>query len=180
MTVLVVTPPEPLVAIDTVMDHLRNPEGEDDLIEGYLAAATSWIDNPLGWLGRAFRTQTLELRVRTFDCLSDMPHGPISEVESVQYVSPSGAVQTLPAEAFRLEGAALASAAAWPALRGDSEGVRVRYVVGAEDAPPAVQQAALLLIGQWFRNRMAVNVGNVANELPFGVEALLHPYRRFA
>lgn len=180
MSVLVVTPPQPLVDFQTVLAHLRDPEGEDALIEGYVAAASSWIDNPLGWLGRAIRTQTIELRVSTFGAADVLPHGPITNIDSVKYVTPSGVEETLPENAYRLDGASLVATGAWPALRGDAEGVRIRYVVGAKDAPAAVQQAALLLIGQWFRNRMAVNVGNVVtNELPFGVEALLAPYRKW-
>ena len=39
------------------------------------------------------------------------------------------------------------------------------------------RQAVLLLTGQWYRNRMAVNVGNIVNHMPFGVTALIDPYR---
>lgn len=46
--------------------------------------------------------------------------------------------------------------------------------IGAE---PSFKAAALLLVGQFFRHRMAINVGNIVNELPFGVPSLLDPYR---
>ncbi len=39
--------------------------------------------------------------------------------------------------------------------------------------------AMLLLIGHWYANREAVNVGNITSELPLGVEALLMQHRRW-
>lgn len=40
-----------------------------------------------------------------------------------------------------------------------------------------VKAAMLLLIGHWYANREAVNIGNITSEIPFAVEALLQPYR---
>lgn len=40
-----------------------------------------------------------------------------------------------------------------------------------------VKAAMLLLIGHWYANREAVNIGNITSEVPFAVEALLQPYR---
>ena len=180
MTVLVVTPPGPLVDFQTVKDHLKLDDGDEDfLLQSYIAAASAWIDNPLGWLGRAILTQTLELRVADFTDADCLPHGPISSIESVKYVTPAGIEETLPANAYRWDGHALITTGSWPALRGDAEGVRIRYVVGDDEAPAPVQQAALLLIGQWHANRASVVVGTIVNQMPFGVEALLQPYRKW-
>jgi len=35
----------------------------------------------------------------------------------------------------------------------------------------------LLLVGHWYSNREAVNIGNITSEVPLAVEALLQPYR---
>jgi len=40
-----------------------------------------------------------------------------------------------------------------------------------------VKAAMLLLIGHWYANREAVNIGNITTAVPFAVEALLQPYR---
>lgn len=181
MSVLVVTPPQPLVDFQMAKDHLKLDAGdEDELVEAYIAAASAWIDNPLGWLGRAICAQTLELRTSTFSAADILPHGPVKSIESVKYVTPSGVEETLPTNAYRLDGSALVATGAWPTLRGDAEGVRIRYVVGEAKAPTPVQQAALLLIGQWFANRASVVVGTIVNQMPFGVEALLQPYRKWS
>lgn len=54
------------------------------------------------------------------------------------------------------------------------------------EAPPrevlftsGIWAAMLLLIGNWYANREAVNVGNITSELPLGVEALLIRHRRW-
>lgn len=41
-----------------------------------------------------------------------------------------------------------------------------------------VRRAVLMLIGAWNENREAVNVGNIVNEMPFGVKAILERYRK--
>lgn len=45
------------------------------------------------------------------------------------------------------------------------------------EVPQAIKQAMLLLIGHWYENREAVNIGSAANEFPLAVDALLAPYR---
>lgn len=181
MSVIVITPAEPLVSLADAKAHLRDPGGEDDLIEGYIAAASAWIDGPAGWLGRSIGLQTLELRTNTFASCERLPYGPVISITSVTYVDGQGVEQTVdPSEYEVIDGGLHPSPGFdWPSHRGDAEGVRIRYVAGEPNFPPQVRQAVLLMVGQWFRNRMAVNVGNIVNEMPFGVEALLSPLRRF-
>ncbi|ORM66145.1 head-tail connector protein [Pantoea rwandensis] len=40
-----------------------------------------------------------------------------------------------------------------------------------------VRTAMLLLIGHWYANREAVNIGNITSEIPLAVDALLQPHR---
>lgn len=40
-----------------------------------------------------------------------------------------------------------------------------------------IRTAMLLLIGHWYANREAVNIGNITSEVPLAVEALLQPHR---
>lgn len=183
MPVVVVTPPAGLVSYELAKKHLRleaSDDSEKGLIEAYIAAATAWIDGPTGWLGRTIMSQTLELRCSTFSAAGVLPYGPATEIVSVKYVSAVGAEETLDPATYEViaGGLGLKAGASWPTLRGDAEGVRVQFKTGAGTVPASVQQAALLLIGQWFRNRMAVNTGNLSvTEMPFGVEALLAPFR---
>ena len=70
MGVLVtVTPPEPeaLVKLQEAKDHLRVlTNDEDELILGYIEAASAWIDGYQGWVGQCFAPQELELRSNVF------------------------------------------------------------------------------------------------------------------
>ncbi|MNR97631.1 Phage gp6-like head-tail connector protein [compost metagenome] len=182
MSVLVITPAQPFVSKEEALAHLRDPEEQDELIEVYVAAACAWIDGPAGWLGRSFGAQTLELRGNVFASGARLPYGPVREIVSVKYVSPAGVEETLPPAIYQLcsDALELTPGASWPSLRGDAEGVRVRYAAGDEatKVPASAKQAVLLLVGHWFRNRMAVNTGNLSvTEMPFGVEALLSPFR---
>ena len=183
MPIVVVTPPVGLVSYELAKKHLRLEETDDsekELIEAYIAAASAWIDGPTGWLGRTIMSQTLELRCSTFSAASVLPYGPATEIVSVKYISTTGVEQAVDPDLYQIIAGGLSpkDGAAWPALRGDAEGVRVQFKSGSETAPASVQQAVLLLVGQWFRNRMAVNTGNLSvTEMPFGVEALLAPFR---
>ncbi len=40
-----------------------------------------------------------------------------------------------------------------------------------------IRSAMLLLIGHWYANREAVNIGNITSSIPFAVESLLQPHR---
>lgn len=40
-----------------------------------------------------------------------------------------------------------------------------------------LEQAELLLVGHWYANREAVNIGNITSNVPFTVEALAGPFR---
>lgn len=67
MSVVVVTPPQPLVSLELAKQHLRvTTPDEDDLINLYITAAQSAIDGPGGWLNRAIGVQELEYRFDGF------------------------------------------------------------------------------------------------------------------
>lgn len=182
MAVLVVTAPESLVSLDEAKAHLRVTDNdENDLIEGYIAAACAWIDGPWGWLGQCIGKHVLEVRSNVFSGFSRLPLGPVQRIVSVQYVGGDGVERTLDDGGFVLGDDALhrAPGFTWPELRGDANGVRVQYEAGFEEVPKPVKQAVLLLVGQWFRNRMAVSTTGVnsnLSEVPNGVKALLGPY----
>lgn len=184
MSVTVVEAPQiPEAFLDLTKDHLRYLEhDQDELILSYIAAAWAWIDGPAGWLGRSILPQTLELQTDRFDCEDRLPYGPAREIVSITYADRTGGDQTVAPTVYRLHGDRLflATGQSWPSTAGGPGDVRIRYATGSEVIPPSIQHAVLLMVGQWFRNRMAVSVGNTINELPFGVEALLAPFRKWS
>ena len=180
MRVLVVTPPEPIVDLDLAKAHLRvTTDDEDVLIESYVEAAQASVDGPLGWLSRSIAVQTLEARAASFSCFARLPFGPVQSIASVVHIDAEGEEVEVDVALYQLVdgGLGLAASVSWPSVHPSAEAVRVRYVAGYDTPPAAVRQAVLLLIGQWFRNRSAVNVGNIVSSLPNGVESLLAPFR---
>lgn len=187
MSVVVVTAPTHGISLTTVKAHLRVDHTDDDaLISAYVDAAVSHIDGPYGWLDRAVFPQTLELRQNVFGSEAiRLPYGPATAITSVKYVDPDGVEQTLASDQYVLTYAGavdLAYNASWPNLRGDAEGVRIRYVAGFATRPPAILSAILLMVGDLYAFRETAQVGSVAGRIPMStaVENLLAPFRAWS
>lgn len=199
MGVVVISPPEPLVDLALAKKHLRVEEdetGDDALIAAYIAAASSHIDGPGGWLGRAIGPQTLELRRSAFadGDGSDiaLPYSPVIDVLSVRYLDDAGVLQTVDPAAYEVtRGNVLAPTfnSVWPVARRAADTVRIHYRAGyVEDpeadpliaaVPPAITAAVLLMVGDLYANRETGVVGTVSADVKMSttVDALLAPYR---
>ena len=204
MGLTVVTGPasEP-VSLAELKTHCRQPQTyEDGLLAGYLLAARTHVET---YLRRALVTQTWDYTLDDWPTYSYringlvrqgyriiLPKPPAQSITSINYVDTSGATQVLAADQYRVldinqeRGEAYVEQAygvTWPSIREQAQAVTVRFVCGYDNAvnpfPDSIRQAILLLAGGWAENREAVNVGNIVNEMPFGVEALLFPYRIF-
>lgn len=132
----------------------------DALLEAMIEAVTNRLDPASGgWLGRALRPQTWELRLCEFPS-SDirLPYPPVTEVASVKYDDSNGVEQTLVLDTdYRVFGLGDMRETrvlpvyngSWPAARYDSESVRIRYVAGYPtgdtDAMPGAIKAAIAL-----------------------------------
>ena len=47
-------------------------------------------------------------------------------------------------------------------------------MIAAEEMPVMEKAACLLLIGHWFENRTAVNIGNITTEIPLSTISILN------
>lgn len=195
MRVTVITPPAPIVTWAEVKAQGRiDDEAERSLVEGYIAAATAWLDGPAGWLARCLGEQVLEVTDVAFGN-DALPLQPAVEIISIKYTDIAGVEQTMPEDHYRLLANGSIYAATWPSLGADPDAVRVQYRAGYPDivtpgegeepevrtstVPAPIRQAILMLVGHWFKNRETVVTGTIATSLPFAVEALLSPYRRW-
>lgn len=187
MRVVVVIPPEPVVTWEEADAHLRLDGDEDEkvFVESLIAAATTHIDGPQGWLGRAIGVQTLEARMCGFGVGPiRLPFEPIIAVESVHYLDGTGAPVLVEPETYELFGPDLGTAwgKAWPTpgvYRGQAETVRIKYRAGYEEAPAPLKAAILLMVSDLFHSRATVATGAVMQAVPMSttVEALLQPFR---
>lgn len=180
-------PSSELLTLADAKAHLRVLRNdEDDLIAGLIAAAEAHLDGYSGVLGRALITQEWS---RSFDgfpaCNSfRLPLGPLGDAASISYYDAAGDEQSFTdfhavADAIGPM-VVLTDGSQWPSTATRPDAVTVAWTCGygdPGDVPSAIVHAAKLLIGHWFANREAVNVGNIVNDLPMAVQALLAPYR---
>lgn len=169
------------MAIDLalVKAHLRvTHSSEDALIQQYAAAAALHVEQMCGrLLGRREVTQVFSRLCGRLPLV----WGPDVDGLTLGYFDSAGAPQELDVAGGGVRivrGSLVAGAAGWPAIEAASE-IVATYTAGyAEGAVPAdLVNAQLLLIGHWYQNREAVNVGGAPSEYPLGVEALMAPYR---
>lgn len=185
------------VSLAEVKAHCRVSIADDDgLLAGYLLAARQIIETDLR---RPLITQTWDYFIDDdWPCEKvagrwqrriTLPLPPLQSVTSVTYVDSSGAAQTLATDQYRVstkrhEGVIEpAYGVSWPSVREQVDAITVRFVCGygsnPSDVPEPIRQAMLLLVGHWYENREAVNVGNIVTPLPFAVDSLIFPFRVF-
>lgn len=179
---------EPLT-INEAKAHLRVEAFDDDpLIGGLVRAARDQAENVTH---RALITQTWRLDLDGFpgNGLIELPKPPLQSVTQIAYTDADGNPQTLSTSLYDVDTGSepgrvrLAYGQIWPSTRDIYNAVQVTYVAGYGDAgsdvPQPIRQAMQMLVGNWYENREAVNVGNIVTALPMATEALLWPYRVF-
>lgn len=188
MAVAVITPPTPFISREEAKRHIIVEHDDDDqLIDSFVAAACAWLDGPAGWLGRAIGVQELEFSDWLACARTPLPFPPCLEIVSITARDDDGNVVTADPDTYTVDAGRLvvSPGATWVTL----DDHRVRYWAGygektgdpaawsTKDVPPPIKVAALMMAAQWFRNRAPVVIGSSVEQLPFGVEALLSPYR---
>jgi len=159
----------------------------DSLVDALVQAATTYLDGYAGILGRALVTQTWR---QDFDAFCPRLRLPLiaATVTGIKaYAEDDDTGTTITVTNYELLEDALGSYVrfiddyAFPSSVRETRGVRITFTAGygaASAVPQAIKQAMLLMVGHWFANREAVNIGNITTELPLGARALLAPYRR--
>lgn len=187
-TIRTVAPVDLLLTLGEAKAHCRVDHSEDDiLLTSLISAVTAHLDGHTGVLGRALVTQTWRSDYAGFEDLR-LPLWPVASVTSVTYIDTADASQTIASGNYELGrdamGAFIAAAPgfSWPqtAMRVSPVSVTAVYGTAAVDVPSDIKAAALLMVGDLYRNRETVAVGGVANAIPMSatVDALLAPYRR--
>lgn len=177
---LITAPVATAVSLAEAKVHLRvDAADEDALITALIGAATEAVENATG---RALMTQTWEAGFDAFTDTLALTRVPVQSVTSVTYIDTAGVLQTLSSSLYTvvLSDCSFALIApvyntTFPALRGDIDGVKVRYVAGYTSSaavPAAIRAAMLLVVGHLFNNREITTMGKVS-DLPMGVDALL-------
>lgn len=162
-----------MVSLSLAKQHLEYEDTDrDGLITQYIEAAAAWVEN---YTGKKLAVGPV---VQSEDCFGNyiqLQTAPFLSLTSIAYIDTNNAPQTV-AGARGLNGRIYAPIGGWPS-KADYTLVTVTYQAGYTTVPADLVSAELLLIGHWFENREAVNVGNITSELPLAVEALCRPHR---
>lgn len=185
MSLTLVTGPatEPLTVAEA-KTHLRIDSADrDSEIEAMIKEVRDHVERVTN---RALITQTWEQSFRGFSNVMTLWKAPLQSVTSITYVDDDGATQTLSTDVYQVDTrhtpgrVLLAYGQTWPSVRDQENNVIVQYVAGyatTADVPLSIKRAMKLLLGHYSENAEAVNVGNIINEFPMGVQALLAPYK---
>ncbi|MBN8994352.1 MAG: phage head-tail connector protein [Rhizobiales bacterium] len=170
--------------------HLRvDHDDEDELIAGYVAAATERLDGWSGILGRCLGVQTWKAYFAGFGGDGSgrlrLPLCPVTEVTEIAYYDQAGASQTLGQAAWQLLADFLspyvspAPGASLPGTYPREDAISVTFQAGYAEIPAPLVSAILLIVGDLYANRETVTFGAGAAEIPMStsVKALLAPYR---
>lgn len=145
-----VLPPDPLVSLGDMKVALgESGLDKDGLISTLILAAQSELDGPNGWVGIAVASQTVRVRVASFDDPEIRLAGqPINSV-IVSYFDTNGDEKTLDNEAYEVgaDGALALVGAGWPEVDDRADAVTVTYNCGGiPQADPRHQQMRTAII----------------------------------
>ena len=181
---LVTAPSAEPVSLIEAKAHLRVDIADDDtLITALIVAARKWCDE---YTGRQFVTATWDWFLDGFCQSFVVPIPPLQSVTSIKYLDTAGVEQTLDAGTYRVDAVsepgriALDYGKTWPSTYPVINAVTVRFVAGygaAGAVPEPIKQAMLILIGELYEQREESLVGTIQSSVPFGVRALLTPYK---
>ena len=183
MRYVLVTPPvDPPVGLEEAKAHLRIDDAHTDrLLEQCLEAAAGYLDGRFGVLGRALNAQTWRLDTAAPDhqgkVALDLP--PVTAVTKVSVRQGAEAV-TWPSTDWRLDHydarafVVPAYGKSWPWCDQRSDAISVTFTAG-QGVPPPIRQAILLLTEVFYEAGPATAPALV--EVPFGVSALIEPWR---
>jgi len=180
---LVTAPADEPVTLIEAKDHLRVDGSDDDaLISVLITAASKWAEE---YTGRQFVTATWDWFLDGFCPSFSAPLPPLQSVTSIKYLDTAGAEQTLDSATYRVDAVsepgriALDYGKTWPSTYSVINAVTVRFVSGygaAAAVPEPIRQAMLILIGELYEQRQE-SVPASVGAVPFGVRALLTPYK---
>jgi uncharacterized phiE125 gp8 family phage protein len=184
--VLTAAPTVEPVTLAEAKAHLRIEEaGEDPLIAALIETSRLHIEAALGL---ALLTQTWSWRLDGWpdgDAVV-LPLKPVQAIPAVRITAADGAVETLPANSYILDGASAPprlhpKASRWPQPGARAQGIEIEMVAGygdeAASVPAPIRQALLMLVAHWYEHREPILPGTVPVPVPDTVSALLAPYR---
>lgn len=180
-----------LIAVNPAPDGFKTPE--DETIMAYVAAITSALEGPEGWLGRVLTPQHWTLYLPTLSGLSSikLPWGQLQSVTGITYTDTNGDEQTLDSSLYTVRAATGAkdtsigsvvrvNGASWPQMKSTDRGVGLTFVAGypVGQCDPLIKAYIRMCAATMFENREDVIIapGALPYRLP-GFDGILENKR---
>lgn len=172
-----------ILSIDEAQNHLHVDSDTDiSYIEGLIYAAQNYLDDICN---RSYVQETYDYYLNSFPASIDwiiFPVAPISEITSVKYYDADNVEQTLVEDTdyyvnIISEPGYIRNVESWPMNYDKPTSVIIRLVTGVtspEIIPIEYKQAALLLIGDMYKNRE-----DTVRRYPTAVDRLVSQLRLF-
>lgn len=180
----VIAPPllEP-VSLAEVKDQLGiNDTRSDGLLSRRIVQARQWAE---GYTGRAFLTQTREIRWDYFVARHECPSA--LTVTSVKYIDTNGVEQTVSSSDYTLDTYAFipfvrsAYDVSWPYTRREPNAVRIQFTAGyganAEAVPALIRDQIILLVGHWTNRQPELESGVTVSRIPYAIRDTLDDFK---
>lgn len=163
-----------IVPLPVVKQHLRvDGDDEDGYLDSLIRGAVAHLDGPRGVLGRCIQQQAWALDLP--DGWSDSIRLPLPTVEDVSAVTIDGDGAEAPLPIIQR------ACGVWTFARPVESTplpARVSFVAGVpDDILPALRQAVLLIVGNWYLNREEVAAAASATALPLSAQRILAPLK---
>lgn len=169
-------------AYDSTTSPPSHPD--DDLIRALITTAREHIEN---FCNVIMTDAVYEFRVGAFGDALALPRGPVADVDWVKYLDENEQLQALDVSVYYLDDnpwsptIGLKKDQMWPTTRKRDDAVRVQFSGGFYSPtfpmPAQLLQAMKMMIGHWYRNRMAADPVELF-EVPLGAQLLMMPHRR--
>jgi uncharacterized phiE125 gp8 family phage protein len=183
---------EPITADDEKLHARVDIDDDDDLIDLYIKTARLYVEH---YIQSALIAQTWKLTYDSCDepfskRLINIPMKPITSITSIKTYDSVNAETIFSSDSYRLSGdrVVLNDNYDWPTNYRLHDALEIIFVAGygasGSYVPEDIKQAIRMLVAQYYQTREALFDPMVAMKseyfkVPFGVTAILQPYRTF-
>jgi len=166
-----------IVSLSDMKEWLRvDHSDEDTTITAIIDSAAQSIQD---YTGLHFRGTTYLASLDYFYS-AEFPYQ-ITSVTSVTYLDRAGASQTLDASKYFVDTVRQPGRIKFkntPDLQEDVyNAVQIAGTCGTNTPPAPIVHAVKMLAAHFYENRRAVIVGTISSEIPYGIKAIINPYR---
>ena len=166
-----------IISLADMKEWLRvDHSDEDTTITAIIDSAVQTIQ---GYTGLHFKATTF-LATQDFFYSANFPYQ-VSTVTSVTYLDRAGDTQTLDTSKYFIDTVRQPGRIKFkntPDLEEDVyNAVQIVGTCGTNGPPAPLVHAVKMLAAHFYENRRAVIVGTISSEIPYGIKAIINPYR---